>query len=155
MARRSLDENRSRQVSNLTLAEKEIMLDNFWYERRDESTLNEKTLEPKFHKALVVLFKKTEGIDRTDKIRPSFYRHTSSRCTSRYSLPHIAITGHNDTRRRTQKFGRSERQTYHTWHLLVEEPLAQVAQRSKILFPIFLKNISSFWLPNLAQVEGN
>ena len=66
MAHRSLDETGIRQVSDLAPVQKENMLDILWYERRDESTLDEKTHESKFHKELVALFKKTEGKGRTD-----------------------------------------------------------------------------------------
>ena len=38
------------------------MRDNIWYERRDDSTLDEKTHELQFHKELVSYFGKTEGI---------------------------------------------------------------------------------------------
>ena len=47
------------------------------------------------------------------------------------------------------------RRTYQTWHLLMEEPLAQVAERHNIPFTILLYKISPFSLPNIAQVEGN
>ena len=47
------------------------------------------------------------------------------------------------------------RRTYHTWHLLLEEPLAQVAEQHNIPLPILLYKISPFWFPNIAKVEGN
>ena len=37
-------------------------MDNLWYEQRDESTLDDKTHDPKFHKELLALFKVTEAI---------------------------------------------------------------------------------------------
>ena len=45
--------------------------------------------------------------------------------------------------------------TYRTWQLPLEETLTQVAERHDIPFPIFVDNISPFWLSKLAQVEGN
>ena len=47
------------------------------------------------------------------------------------------------------------RRTYQTWHLLLEEPLAQVVEQHNIPFTILLYKISPFSLPNIAQVEGN
>ena len=142
MAHGSLDENGVRQVSDLTPDEKKNLLDSLWYDRINQ---------------LVVLFKKTERM-RQNRLDTTYdrlpYSHTSNRCASRHSLPHIATTGHYDTRHPTKKFGRSERNVQ-LWHLLLKEPLAEVLKRHNIPLLIFLYNISPFWLPNLEQVEGN
>ena len=68
MTHRSVDQNGVRQVNDLT--ETENMIDNLWYECRDNSTVVEKTHEPKFYEELAAVFKETEGIqlDRWDII---------------------------------------------------------------------------------------
>ena len=43
MSCRSLDEQGARQVNDPNEQEREHLVDNLWYERRDESTLDEKT----------------------------------------------------------------------------------------------------------------
>ena len=40
-------------------------IDTFWFENRDESTLDEKTRDAKFQKKLLALFKKIEEIKQT------------------------------------------------------------------------------------------
>ena len=62
MSYRFLDEQGVRQVNDSNEQEREYLVDNLWYERRDESTLGENIHEPKFHKELVALFKETEAI---------------------------------------------------------------------------------------------
>ena len=59
---RSLDENGVRQVNYPNEQERKHLVDILWYERRDESTLDDKTHDPKFHKVLLALFKVTETI---------------------------------------------------------------------------------------------
>ena len=65
MAHRSFDENGVRRVKEPNEKERANMIDNGWFERRDESTLDERTHNAKFHKELLALFKKTEGIKQT------------------------------------------------------------------------------------------
>ena len=60
MAHRSLNEQGVRQVNNPNEQGRKNLMDNLWYERRDESTLDQKTHEAKFLKELVALFKTTE-----------------------------------------------------------------------------------------------
>ena len=62
MSIRSLDENGVRKVFDPNENQRKHLIDNLWFERRDESTLDEKTHEPKFHKELLALFKETEKI---------------------------------------------------------------------------------------------
>ena len=57
------------------------------------------------------------------------------------TLALLAIMTRDVVRRNTE----DPRQTYHTWHLILEERLVQVAERHSIPFPIFLYNISPFW----------
>ena len=62
MSIRSLDENGVRKVLDPNESERKHLIDNLGFERRDESTLDEKTIDPKFHKELLALFKETEMI---------------------------------------------------------------------------------------------
>ena len=61
-ARRSLDEQGGRRVNDPNERERERLVDNLWFEYRDESTLDEKTHDPKFYKDLINLCKTTEAI---------------------------------------------------------------------------------------------
>ena len=65
MAHRTFDENGIRQVKEPNEKERSNMIDNGWFEMRDDSTLDEKTHDAKFHKELVALFKRTEEIRQT------------------------------------------------------------------------------------------
>ena len=74
MAHRTFDENGVRQIRDPNEHERANMIDNVWFESRDESTLDEKTHDAKFHKELVALFKKTEEItdsNRSDRLPSS------------------------------------------------------------------------------------
>ena len=62
MLSRSLDENGVQQVNDPNEQERKLLVDNLWYERRDESTLDNKTHDPKFYKELLALFRTTEAI---------------------------------------------------------------------------------------------
>ena len=46
MARRSLDEQGGRRVNDPNEREREPLVDNLWFEYRDESTLDEKFMNP-------------------------------------------------------------------------------------------------------------
>ena len=113
MAHRSLDENGVRQVSDLTTTERENMADKPWYEGRDNSTLDEKTHEPKFDKELVAFFKKTEGIRQNRLDTTVFPTATPAVEAQADRVPHIGATGQGDTRRCTQEFGRHETNVPH------------------------------------------
>ena len=60
MSSRYLKEQGIRQENDPKETEREHLVDNLWYERRDESTLDDKTHNPKFPKELLALFKVTE-----------------------------------------------------------------------------------------------
>ena len=62
MSIRSLDENGVRKILDSNESERKHLIDNLWFERRDESTLDEKTHDPKFYIELLALFKETEMI---------------------------------------------------------------------------------------------
>ena len=72
MAHQSLNEQGARQVIDPNEQERENLVDNLWYERKDDSTLDEKTQEAKFHKELVSLFKVTETIKQNRTITTVF-----------------------------------------------------------------------------------
>ena len=62
MGNRSLDELGVRKVNDPNERERDHLVDNLWYERRNDSTLDEETHDAKFHKELMSLCKTTEGI---------------------------------------------------------------------------------------------
>ena len=62
MARRTLDEQGGRRVNDPNKRERDRLVDNLWFEYRDESTLDGKTHDPKFYKDLLYLCKTTEAI---------------------------------------------------------------------------------------------
>ena len=62
MAHRSIEENGVTQISDPPQVEKEGLIDNLWYEKKDESTFDEKTQDPKFANELAALLKRTEAI---------------------------------------------------------------------------------------------
>ena len=62
MARRSLDEQGGRRVNDPNERERDRLVDNLWFEYRDELTLDEKTHDPKFYKDRIRLSKTTEAI---------------------------------------------------------------------------------------------
>ena len=72
MAHQSLNEQGARQVIDPNEQERENLVDNLWYERKDDSTLDEKTHEAKFYKELVSLFKVTETIKQNRTITTVF-----------------------------------------------------------------------------------
>ena len=44
--------------------------------------------------------------------------------------------------------------SYQSWHEALQEKLMQMAERHHIHFPIFLHNISPFWVPTIVQSES-
>ena len=44
--------------------------------------------------------------------------------------------------------------SYQSWHEVLQDTLAQVAEGRQIPFPIFLYNISPFWVPTIVQCES-
>ena len=61
MSSRYLKEHGIRQENDPYETDREHLVDNLWYQRRDESTLDDKTHNPKFPKELLALFKVTES----------------------------------------------------------------------------------------------
>ena len=153
MARRSMNERGDRIVNDPNENERDNLVDNLWFERRDESTLDEKTHEPKFHKELTSLMKKTEMIQgdrKNSSIFPIAQVSLDAEPGLRsHTLAMLSILAQDIVRRNT----REPTHTYQTWHNQLREPLSQVAERLGIPFPVFLHNISPFWLPSLVQAE--
>ena len=153
MARRSLNERGDRIVNDPNESERNNLVDNLWFERRDESTIDEKTHEPKFHKELTSLMKETETIQGDRKISSIFpIAQISLDAEPGQRSPTLAmllILAQDIVRRNIQE----PTHTYQTWHNQLREPLGQVADRLGITFPVFLHNISPFWLPSLVQAE--
>ena len=153
MARRSLNERGDRIVNDPNESERNNLVDNLWFERRDESTIDEKTHEPKFHKELTNLMKETETIQgdrKNSSIFPLAQISLDAEPGQRSpTLAMLLILAQDIVQRNIQE----PTHTYQTWHDQLREPLGQVADRLGITFPVFLHNISPFWLPSLVQAE--
>ena len=153
MARRSLNERGDRIVNDPNESERNNLVDNLWFERRDESTVDEKTHEPKFHKELTKLMKETEtvlGDRKNSSIFPMAQISLDAEPGQRSPTLAMLLILARDV---VQKNIQEPTQTYQTWHDRLREPLGQVAERLGITFPVFLHNISPFWLPSLVQAE--
>ena len=155
MGRRSLDQRGGHRVNDPNERERDRLVDNLWFEYRDESTLDEKTHDPKFYKNLVNLCKSTEAIkaNRTNTtIFPvGFVSLDAQPGLGSPTLAMLSILAQDIPRQNA----REPTHTYRTWHEQLCEPLHRVAERLGIPFPVFLYNISPFWLPTLVQTEYN
>ena len=147
MAHRTFDENGVRQDKEPNKKEKAKIIDNLWFEKRDESTRDEKSHDAKFHKQRLALSKKTEEIKRTRTDATVFpvaiLAVDSQPNMVSPTLVLLAVLA--------QKVARENRadseHSYQSWHEVLQEALAQVAERHQLSFPIFLYNISPFWVP--------
>ena len=151
MARRSLDEQS--RVNDPNERERDRLVDNLWFEYRDESTLDEKTHYPKFYKDLINLCKTTEATkgNRTNTmIFPVALVSLDAQPRLRSpTLAMLSILAQKIARQNA----REPTHTYWTWHEQLREPQHRVAERLGIAFSVFLYNISLFWLPSLVQAE--
>ena len=142
-----------RQVHDPNEQEREHLIDNLWYERPDESTLDEKTHDAKFHKELMALFKTTVTI-KTDRMNTTVFPMAAVAMDAQPGMVSstlaLMIVMAQDLANQNEN---APRKTYQTWHHLLREPLNQVAERLGISFPVLLYNISFFWLPNFVQAE--
>ena len=142
MARRSLDELGGRKVNDPNEKERDRLVDNLWFEYREESTLDEKTHDPKFYKDLINLCKTTEAIkaNRTNTtvfpvalVSLDAQSGLGSPTSAMLSILAQDIARHN---------AREPTHTYRTWHEQLREPLHRDAEWLGIPFPVFLYNIS-------------
>ena len=153
MSSRSLDENGVRQVNDPNENERKHLVDNLWDEWKDESTLDDKTHDPKFHKGLLALFKVTETI-KMERINTTVFP-IAAISTDAHSgmvsptLTLLILMARNLAKQKETK----PRHTYQTWHQALRETLNQVALRLEIPFPVLLYNISPFWPPSFVQAE--
>ena len=100
-----------------------------WYERRDESTKDEKTHNPKFHKELVALFEKTATIkqDRIDAmVFPIVPQAVDAQVdtvspTLALLVAHVQQTIHENRK--------APKHSYQTWYETTKETLASVAEQ--------------------------
>ena len=147
MSPRSLDENGVCQVNDPNEQERKHLVDNLWCERKDESSLDDKTHDPKFHKELLALFKVTETIKMEPKNTTVFPIAAISTDAQpgmvSPTLTLLIVMARNLAKQNETK----PRQTYQKWHQALRETLNQVALRLEIPFPVLLYNISPFWLP--------
>ena len=157
MSCRSLDEQGVRKVNEHIHNEqkREHLVDNLWYELRDESTSDDKTHDPKFHKELLALFRVTEAInaERTNTtVFPMAAVATDAQPgTVSPTLTSLVVMARN----LAKQIETEPKHTCRTWHQSLRETLNKVAERLEILFPVLLYNISPFWLPSFVQAEYN
>ena len=155
MSCRSLNEQGLRQVNDPNEREREHLVDNLWYERRDGSTLDDKTRDPNFHKELLALFKVTESI-KTERTNTIIFPMATVAMDAQPGMASPTLTLSVVMARNLAEQNEAEpRHTYQTWHQSLRETLNQVAELLEIPFPVLLHNISPFWLPNFVQVEYN
>ena len=153
MSSRSLDENGVRQVNDPNEQERKHLVDNLWYERRDESTLDEKTHDPKFHKELFALFRTTEAI-KAERLNTTVLQIDAISTDAKPEMVSPTLTLLIIMARSLAKQNEAEpRDIYQTWHQTLRETLNQVALRLEIPFPVLFYKISPFWLPSFVQTE--
>ena len=153
MSIKSLDENDVRKVNDPNEMERKHLVDNVWYEKKDESTLDDKTHDPKFHKKLLALFKATEVI-KTERTNTTVFPIAAVSIDARPEMVSLTLRLLVVMAQNLAKQNETEpRHTYQTWHQALRETLNQVALRLEIPFPVLLYNISPFWLPNFVEAE--
>ena len=117
MSYRSLDENGVRQVNDPNEQERKHLVDNLWYERRDESTLDDKTHDTKFHKELQALFKVTETI-KTVRINTTVFPIAAISTDAQHGMVSPTLTLLRVMARNRAKQNETElRHTYQTLHV--------------------------------------
>ena len=147
MSCRTLNEQGIRQVNDPNEREREHLVESLWYERKDESTLDDKTHDPKFHKELLPLFKVTESIE-TERTNTTVFPMATIAMDTHPGMASPTLTLLIVMARNLVEQNEDEtRHTYQTWHQSLRETLNQVAVRLEIPFPVFLYNISSILEP--------
>ena len=155
MSIRSLDENGVRKVNDPNENERKHLVDNLWYERRDESTLDDKTRDPKFHKELLPLFKETEMI-KAERTNTTVFPIAVIAIDAKLEMASLTLTLLVVMTRDLAKQNEIEPgHTYQTWHQAFRETVNQVALRLEIPIPVLLYNIFPLWLPSFVQAEFN
>ena len=155
MSIRSLDENGVRKVFDRNESERKHLIDNLWFERWDESTLDEKTHDPKFHKELLALFKETEMI-KAERTNTTVFPIAAIATDAKLDMASLTLNLLIVMRRGLARQNEAEpNHTYQTWHKALRETLNQVSLRLEIPFPVFLYIISPFWLPSFVQAKFN
>ena len=155
MSFRTLDDNGVRQVNDPNEQERKHLVDNLWYEQRDEATLDDKTHDPKVHKALLALFKMTETI-KTERINTTVFPKAALSTDAQRGMVSPTLTLLVVMARNLAKQNETEpRHSYQTWHRALRKTLNQVALRLKIPFLVLSYNISSFLLPSFVQADYN
>ena len=138
MSIRSLDENGVRKVFDPNENERKHLIDNLWFERRDGSTLDEKTHEPNFHKELLTLFKETEKI-KTERTNTTVFPMAAISTDAKLDMASLTLTLLTVMTRGLARQNEAEpSHTYQTWHKALHETLNQVTLRLEIPFPVFL-----------------
>ena len=155
MAHRTFDENGVRRVKEPNEKERANMIDNGWFERRDESTLDERTHNAKFHKELLAHFKKTEGIKQT-RTDATVFPVAPQAIDAKPNMVSATLVLLTVLAQKTAQENRMNPQhTYQSWHETLQVTLNETAESHGIPFPIFLYNISPFWVPTMVQRENS
>ena len=155
MAHRTFDENGVRRVKEPNEKERANMIDNGWFERIDESTLDERTHNAKFHKELLALFKKTEGIKQT-RTDATVFPVAIQAIDAKPNMVSTTLVLLTVLAQKTAQENRMNPQhTYQSWHETLQVTLNETAESHGIPFPIFLYNISPFWVPTMVQRESS
>ena len=134
MSSRSLDKNGVRQMNDPNEQERKHLVDNLWYKQSDESTPDDKTHDPKFHKKLLALFKMTETI-KTERINTPVFLIAAISTDAQPGMVSPTLTLLVVMARNLTKQNETEpKHTYQTWHRALRETLNQVALRLEIPF---------------------
>ena len=155
MAHQTFDENRVRQVKEPNENEKMSIIDNLWFAKGDEPTLDEKTHDAKVHKELLALFMKTEEIKQTRTDATVFPVATQAV----YSQPTIVSPTLVLLAILARKIGRENRvdpkHSYQSWHKTLQQNLMQVEERHHIYpFPSFYITSLHFGCQRLCKVKA-
>ena len=131
------------------------MIDNGWFERRDESTLDERTHNAKFHKDLLALFKKTEGIKQT-RTDATVFPVAIQAIDAKPNMVSPTLVLLTVLAQKTAQENRmNPEHSYQSWHETLQVTLNETAESHGIPFTIFLYNISPFWVPTMVQRESS
>ena len=152
---RTIDKNGVRQANELNTAERKNMIDNVWFEKRDEFTIDEKKHDPKFHKGLLSLLRRTEKIKLNCSDATVFLVATQAVDSQPDKVSPTLVLLVVLARKTAQENQAKPQLSYQSWYEAMQEPLSQVAERHQIPFPILLFNISLFWVPSIAQSESS
>ena len=154
MAHRTFDDIGVHQVKEPNEVKKAKMIDNLWFEKRDESTQDKKTHDAKFHKDLPALFKETEEIKQTRTYTTVLSVATLAVDSQTNMVSPTLVLLTILARDVAREIRANPEHSYKSWHEVLQETLAQVAERTEIPFANYLYIISPFWVSTIVQCES-